>query len=157
MISVATGLITTHVFTAVYGLTHLPNAAYMHQWTGPSLVKVMACRLFGTTPLPEPMLAYCQLDTWEQISVKFESELYHFHSRKCIWKCRLPKWQPFCPGGDELMHRGLKIMAAILLMAFSHVLHWKRMFVFWFKSLVRECPINSLSPFFFIFNERLHK
>ena len=26
----------------------------------------------------------------------------HFHSRKCIWKCCLPKWRPFCPWGDEL-------------------------------------------------------
>ena len=34
----------------------------------------MACRLFGAKPLPEPMLAYCQLDHWEQISVKFELE-----------------------------------------------------------------------------------
>ena len=63
----------------------------------------MACRLAGAKPLPEPMLAYCQLDTWEQISVKLELEFYHFHSRKCIWKCHLPKWQPFCPGGDELI------------------------------------------------------
>ena len=30
----------------------------------------MACRLFGTKPLPEPMLTYCHLDSWEQISVK---------------------------------------------------------------------------------------
>ena len=28
----------------------------------------MACRLFGAKPLPEPMLAYCWLDSWEQIS-----------------------------------------------------------------------------------------
>ena len=28
--------------------------------------------MFGAKPLPEPMLAYCQLDSWEQISVKFE-------------------------------------------------------------------------------------
>ena len=34
----------------------------------------MACRLFGAKPLPEPMLVYCQLDSWEQISVKFESD-----------------------------------------------------------------------------------
>ena len=27
------------------------------------------------------MLAYCKLDYWKQISVKFESEFYHFHSR----------------------------------------------------------------------------
>ena len=25
------------------------------------------------------------------------------HSRKFIWNCRLPKWQPFCPGRDELI------------------------------------------------------
>ena len=28
--------------------------------------------LFGTKPLPEPMLSYSQLDTQEQTSVKFE-------------------------------------------------------------------------------------
>ena len=26
-----------------------------------------------------------------------------FHSRKFIRKCHLPKWHPFCPGGNELM------------------------------------------------------
>ena len=34
-----------------------PSAAYMRQWTGPSSVQVMACRLFGAKPLPEPMMA----------------------------------------------------------------------------------------------------
>ena len=75
----------------------------MRQWTGSALLQIMACRLFGTKPLPDPMMAYSQLDSWEQISVKFESEFYHFHSIKCIWKCCLPNWRPFCPGGDELM------------------------------------------------------
>ena len=42
----------------------------------------MACRLFGARALHEPMLAYCQLDSWEQTSVKFESEFYHFHLKK---------------------------------------------------------------------------
>ena len=65
--------------------------------------QVMACHPFGAKPLPEPALAYCQLDSWEQMSVKFEPEFYHFHSRKFIWKCQLPKWRPFCPGGDELI------------------------------------------------------
>ena len=73
----------------------------MRQWTGSALVQGMAC-LFGIKSLPEPMLVYCQLDSWEQISVKFELEFYHFQSRKCIWNCRLPKWWPFCPRGDEL-------------------------------------------------------
>ena len=79
-----------------------PSAAYMHQWTGWALVQKMACRLFDTKPLPEPMLVYCQLDSWEKISVKLELEFYDFHSRKCIWNCCLPKRCPFCSGGDEL-------------------------------------------------------
>ena len=39
-----------------------PNAAYMRLWTRSALVQVMACRLFGGKPLPEPMLAHCQFD-----------------------------------------------------------------------------------------------
>ena len=35
----------------------------------------------------------------EQIAVKFELEFYPFRSRKCILKCLLPKWWPFCQGG----------------------------------------------------------
>ena len=35
------------------------------------------------------MLEYCQLDPWEQTSVKFQSKFQHFHSRKCVWMCRL--------------------------------------------------------------------
>ena len=81
-----------------------PSSTYMRRWTGSALVQVMACRLFGTKPLPELMLFYYQLDSREQISVKFELESYHFHSRKCIWNCRLPKWRPFCSGGDELIY-----------------------------------------------------
>ena len=63
-----------------------PNDAYMHRWTRPSLVQVMACRLFGTKPLPKPMLTYCQLDPQEQTSFKFQSVFKHFHSGKSIWK-----------------------------------------------------------------------
>ena len=78
------------------------SAAFMCQWTGSSLVQVMACRLFGAKPLHEPMVPYCQLDSGKQISGKFELKFYHFHPRKCIWNCRLPKWQPFCPRRDQL-------------------------------------------------------
>ena len=78
------------------------NVAYMRLWTGSSLIQVMAWRRRGAKPLLEPMLIYCQSDSWEQVSVKFELEFYHFHTRKCIWKCRLPKWRPFYPGRDEI-------------------------------------------------------
>ena len=39
----------------------------------------MACHLLGAKQLPEPMLMYGQLDSWEEISVKLEGEFYHFH------------------------------------------------------------------------------
>ena len=91
-----------------------PSAAYLHQSSGSAMVQIMACRLFGAKPLPEPMLVYCQLDSWEQISVEFKSDFYHFTSRKFIWNCRLPKWQPFCSGGDELTHELLETYGDIL-------------------------------------------
>ena len=39
------------------------SAAYMRQWTGSSLIQMVACCLFGTEPLAEPILTYCQLDS----------------------------------------------------------------------------------------------
>ena len=80
----------------------LLSAAYIRRWTGSAVDLIMACRLFSTKPLPWPMLTCFQLDSREQVSVKLELEFYYFHSRKCVWKCRLPKWRPFCPWGDEL-------------------------------------------------------
>ena len=99
-------------------LTHLiysspRSAAYMCQWIWSTLVQVMACRLFGAKPLSEPMLAYCQLDIWEQISLKSSLKFIYFHSRKCDSKCCLPNWQLFCPGGDEWIHWALEKVAAI--------------------------------------------
>ena len=38
-----------------------PNDAYKRHQTRPSLVQIMACRIFCTKPLPELMLAYCHL------------------------------------------------------------------------------------------------
>ena len=48
-----------------------PRDAYMRQWTGPSLVQTMACRLLGAKPLSELVLTYSQLDHKEQNSVKY--------------------------------------------------------------------------------------
>ena len=48
------------------------SAAFMRRLTGWALVHGMACRLSGAKPLPESLLTYCQLEPWEQISVKFE-------------------------------------------------------------------------------------
>ena len=53
-----------------------------------SLVHIMACRLFGTKPLPEPMPFHCLLDTrdiflWHFIHIK------QYFTTKCISKSRL--------------------------------------------------------------------
>ena len=61
-----------------------PSAGYMRHRTGSALLQVMACRLFGAKPLPEPMQTYCHLDAQEQISIKSESQYKTFHSWKYI-------------------------------------------------------------------------
>ena len=60
----------------------------------------MDCRLFDGKPYGEPMLGYCQLDTWEYISVKFESK-FIFIQQNAIENVVCQKCRPFCPGGDE--------------------------------------------------------
>ena len=64
-------------------------AAYMHQYIMSSLVHIMAFCLFHPKPLPKPMGAYCWLDPWVQISVKYELKYNNFQSRKCNWKFHL--------------------------------------------------------------------
>ena len=46
----------------------------------------MPCNLYGTIPLPEPMLTYCQMDPYEQTSVKFKREKQEISSEKFILK-----------------------------------------------------------------------
>ena len=55
----------------------------------------MTCRLFGAKPLTEPMLINYQFYRMGHISIKLYLKFKKFHSRKCIWKCRLQKCRPF--------------------------------------------------------------
>ena len=48
-------------------LTHRGQVTYMHQKTKPSLVQMMACHLFGSKLLCEPVLTCCQWNPKEQI------------------------------------------------------------------------------------------
>ena len=43
---------------------------YMRRWIMSPLVQIMASRLNGARQLSEPMLAYCQLDPWEETQMK---------------------------------------------------------------------------------------
>ena len=69
------GNIFVDLFMTEIQVNSSPSAAHMRQWTESSLVQVMSCRLFGAKPSPGPMLTYCQLDSREQILMKFEPEL----------------------------------------------------------------------------------
>ena len=51
-----------------------PSDSYMRQLNIQSLVQIMACRLIGTKPLPEPMLSHWWVDTKGHISMKFYSK-----------------------------------------------------------------------------------
>ena len=57
--------------------------------------QVMASPLYGTNPLPEPMLTLCQLYPKEQTLVKFQWQYKHFHSKKYIWICHLQNCHHF--------------------------------------------------------------
>ena len=69
---------TFHAFPA-----HTQPAIFSYLARGPL---VMACRLLGANLVPEPVLAYCQLDSSEQSLVKLETIYKVFHSVKFIWK-----------------------------------------------------------------------
>ena len=45
-------------------------SAYIRRCYGSVLIRVMACRLFGVKPLPEPMLVYRQLDSFQWTSIR---------------------------------------------------------------------------------------
>ena len=50
----------------------------------------MACRLDGGKPFSEPMLEYCQLDPWEQNSVKSYKKINFLNRENAfenvVWK-----------------------------------------------------------------------
>ena len=88
--------ITSNFIQISQGLTHWGRVMHIcdnelgHHWFMLSPV----CRQAITWTNDE---LNCQLDPWEQSSVKFLSKLKHFYWWICIWKCRLRKWRPSCP------------------------------------------------------------
>ena len=70
-------------------IIHWGRGMHMRQYTMPSLVQIMACRLFGAKPLPKPILPFYQLDPKEHISVEFYPK---FKDMTC--KMSSAKWRP---------------------------------------------------------------
>ena len=69
--------------------------AYIHQWTEPTLVQVIAGCLFSTEPLLKPMIKYCKV-----VCVKGENfskiliEMHTFSVKKMHMKMLSAKWLP---------------------------------------------------------------
>ena len=50
------------------------SAPYVRLWTRSALDKVMACRLLGAKPLPQPTMTFCQLNPEDPTPMKSESK-----------------------------------------------------------------------------------
>ena len=80
-----------------------PRNTYLHHQTMLPLVQIMDCRLCGTKPLSEPILPYCQLDPYEQISMNFFIEIQIFSLKKMHLKMLSVTGLPFCFRVNELI------------------------------------------------------
>ena len=68
---------------------------YMHNRSEPTLVEVMACGLYDTTPLPEPMLTLSIRPLGTDFSeILIKSQAFSF--KKMQLKMLPAKRQPFC-------------------------------------------------------------
>ena len=76
-----------------------PNDAYMRHYNKPTLVQIMACRLFGAKPLSEPVLLCWQL--MNLISWNFIQNSKDFIKEMHL-KMSSVKWRPFCLGLNVL-------------------------------------------------------
>ena len=72
-----------------------PSAAYMIQWIESALIQIMACRLFRTKPLSEPMQGYCQLIGMKFYEILIKIQTFSF--TKMHLKLSSAEWRPFCP------------------------------------------------------------
>ena len=88
---------------------------YMYRWTRTSLVQIITCCLFGAKPLSGPMLAFCELDSWDQTKLKCK-KMGQFWFNKMNLKIPSAKERSFCFGLNydnlsewELVHWSLKI------------------------------------------------
>ena len=95
-----------HYRTLMIRIPH--HAAYMRRRTWSALIQVMACRLFGAKPLPEPINAHLLLI--EPLGTNLSEnriEIQKFSFNKMHLKMSSAKWRPFCPRGDDSFNSSL--------------------------------------------------
>ena len=75
-------------------------AAYMRQWIGSVLVKIMACRLFGASHYLNQCSIIINWILRHKLQWNFnQNTKFFFH--KNTSKISSAKWRPFCPGWDD--------------------------------------------------------
>ena len=99
------------------------DAYYIHQHNLPSLVQIMACRLFGDKPLSEPMLPFYQSDTREHISVKLHLK-FRFLIKKMHLKMLTAKWRPFYIGLNVLKFQETESQSSLCYNLGNKVWNW---------------------------------
>ena len=93
-------LINIHIFSFKKIYLKMSSAKYrlfclslkVLNWLLPNMhicirVTTMACFLFSTKPLPEPMLTYQLIHNYKLFLVEFMTKYTNFHSRKFTSKC----------------------------------------------------------------------
>ena len=95
-----------------------PSDAYMRQWTRPSLLQIMACRLMiDARLLSEPKLVYVNFTLRDKHQCHFNRNAYiSFKIMKL--KMSSAKWWPLCFGNNVLTHRGWNRMSSIFMRHF---------------------------------------
>ena len=79
-----------------------PSVAFLRQGSRSALVQVMACRPFGAKPLPEPMLAYSQLNPGNKFQYKSNRNSIIFIPENAFEIVVCPKVAAILSRGDEL-------------------------------------------------------
>ena len=90
------------LFWPQYVTSSPPSAAYMCQWIGSLLVQVMACHLLGAKPSPQTMYDILSIKPLGTSEIQIKIQTFSF--MKMHLKILSVKWQPFCPGGDDLTY-----------------------------------------------------
>ena len=75
-----------------------------------TLIYVMVWRLIGTKPLSEPMMAYCKLDPWEQISVDRNTNIF---IQGKGFEMPFAKLQSFCLDPNVLKWQGTRTIVPV--------------------------------------------
>ena len=79
--------------------------AYMRQYNIPTLVQIMACRLFSAKPLSEP-LAILSIGSQRTYFSEISLKIQNFSFKEMHLKMSSVKWRPFWPGLNVLKSRG---------------------------------------------------